>query len=128
MAKQWNYHIHDIDNNNDKKENPTPRIALSVRSLVGLSVTKFQPHHRNMHHTYMHASGSGTRIVDVLGMHHTSQNFSRIIHALCIMDTYYTHMGLEGVRNRKKHPSFLLMPNSHKLRKDSKNVNFKIGS
>ena len=37
------------------------------------------------------------------------------------------HMGPEGVRNRKKHPSFLLMPNSHKLRKDSKNVNFKIG-
>ena len=38
------------------------------------------------------------------------------------------HMGPEGVLNWKKHPSFLLMPNSHKLRKDSKNVNVKIGS
>ena len=37
------------------------------------------------------------------------------------------HMCPEGVLNWKKHPSFLLMPNSHKLRKDSKNVNFKIG-
>ena len=49
---------------------PTPRIALSVGSLVGSSQNL--PHHRYMHHTYMHASGSGTRIIDVLCVHHTS--------------------------------------------------------
>ena len=38
------------------------------------------------------------------------------------------HMGPEGFRNRKKHPSFLLMPNFHKLQEDSKNVSLKIGS
>ena len=38
------------------------------------------------------------------------------------------HMGPEGVRTKKKHPSFLLMPNCHKVRKDSKNINFKIVS
>ena len=37
-------------------------------------------------------------------------------------------MGPEGVRNRKKTPIFLLMPNFHKLQEDSKNVSIKIGS
>ena len=37
------------------------------------------------------------------------------------------HGPRRGPELKKKHPSFLLMPNSHKLRKDSKNVNFKIG-
>ena len=37
------------------------------------------------------------------------------------------HVSWRGPKLKKKHPSFLLMPNSHKLRKDSKNVNFKIG-
>ena len=41
---------------------------------------------------------------------------------------FVVHMGPEGVRNKKKHPSFLLMPNCHKLREDSKNVSLKIGS
>ena len=35
---------------------------------------------------------------------------------------------LKGSVIEKKHPSFLLMPNCHKLREDSKNVSFKIGS
>ena len=39
-----------------------------------------------------------------------------------------THVSWRGPKLKKKHPSFLLMPNSHKLRKDSKNVNFKIGT
>ena len=37
---------------------PTPRIALSVRSEQNL------PHHRYIHHTYMHASGR-SRIIDM---------------------------------------------------------------
>ena len=37
-------------------------------------------------------------------------------------------MGPEGVRNRKKHPPFLFMPNFHKLQEDSKNESLKIGS
>ena len=39
-----------------------------------------------------------------------------------------TGTGPEGVRNRKKHPSFLLMPNCHKLHENSKNVSLKIGT
>ena len=50
-------------------------------------------------------------------------------HVCFLLKYQETHMGLEGVLNwKKKHPSFLLMPNSHKLRKDSKNVNLKIRS
>ena len=45
--------------------NPTPRIAL----FVGSSGTKFQPYHRYMHHTYMHASGSRSRIIDMCIIH-----------------------------------------------------------
>ena len=37
-------------------------------------------------------------------------------------------MGPKGVRNRKKHPPFLLMPNFRKLQEDSKNESLKIGS
>ena len=35
---------------------------------------------------------------------------------------------LKGPVIEKKHPSFLLMPNCHKLRENSKNVSLKIGS
>ena len=45
----------------------------------------------------------------------------------CGLGIYFTWV-LKGSEPEKKHPSFLLMANSHKLRKDSKNVNFKIGS
>ena len=38
-----------------------------------------------------------------------------------------SHGPRRGPELKKKHPSFLLMPNSHKFRKDSKNLNFKIG-
>ena len=38
------------------------------------------------------------------------------------------HMGPEDPSNRKKYPSFLLMPNFRKLQEDSKNVSLKIGS
>ena len=34
----------------------------------------------------------------------------------------------EGVLNWKKHPSFLLMPNVQKLRRNSKNISLKIGT
>ena len=47
----------------------TPRIALSVRS----SVTKFQPHHRYMHHTYMYQD-QGLMIISTCIIH------TRIIH------------------------------------------------
>ena len=40
--------------------NPTPRIALFVGSSVRPSVTK-----KYMHHTYMQASGSRSRIIDM---------------------------------------------------------------
>ena len=39
----------------------------------------------------------------------------------------YSHGSWRGPK-LKKTPIFLLMPNSHKLRKDSKKLNFKIGS
>ena len=39
-----------------------------------------------------------------------------------------THGSWRGPKLKKKHPSFLLMPNCHKLREDSKNVSLKIGS
>ena len=67
----------------------------------------------------------------------SSQRFRFISHVQTWREIYpsemdemfYTqHMGPEGVRTRKKKPSFLLMPNCHKLRKDSKNVSLKIGS
>ena len=38
------------------------------------------------------------------------------------------HMGPEDPSNKKKYPSFLLMPNFRKLRDDSKYVSLKIGS
>ena len=38
------------------------------------------------------------------------------------------HMGPEDPSNRKKYPSFLLMPNFRKLQEDSKNVSLKMGS
>ena len=49
----------------------------------------------------------------------------------CHFSLYFlsrAHVSWRGPKLKKKHPSFLLMPNSHKLRKDSKNVNFKIGT
>ena len=42
----------------------------------------------------------------------------------CVDDTWV----LKGSVIEKKHPSFLLMPNFHKLQEDSKNVSLKIGS
>ena len=47
--------------------NPTPRIALFVRSSVGC--WQNLPHHRYMHQTYMHASRSRSRIIDMCIIH-----------------------------------------------------------
>ena len=53
---------------------------------------------------------------------------TNIDHNCPVLLAHLGHMGPEGVRNRKKHPSFLFMPNFHKLQEDSKNVSLKIGS
>ena len=47
-------------------QDPTPRIALFVRSLVR-SLVRYRKisHHRYMHHTYMQASGSRSRIINM---------------------------------------------------------------
>ena len=63
---------------------PTPRIALFVRPFVRYRKIS---HHRYMHHTYTHASGS--RIEDHRYVHHThidQSQGSRIID-MCIIHT-----------------------------------------
>ena len=64
---------------------PTPRIALFVRSLVRYRKIS---HHRYMHHTYTHASGS--RIEDHRYVHHTHMHQSQ--GSRNIINASYTHV------------------------------------
>ena len=71
--------------------NPTPRIALFVCSFVRSLVTKFQPHYRYMHHTYMHASGSGTRIIDICA------SYILLLESLCSLVCSYVRNKISAV-------------------------------
>ena len=58
-----------------------------VRMFVPPSVTKFQPHHRYMYHTYMHASESGTMYCACI-IHPTP----RIALSVTKFQPHHTHM------------------------------------
>ena len=59
-----------------------------------------------------------------LPVHISIMKIAFFINQYCIA----MHMGPEDPSNRKKYPSFLLMPNFQKLQDDSKNVSLKNGS
>ena len=54
--------------------------------------------------------------------------FAQILSVSFFYRSFRWHMCPEGVLNWKKHPSFLLMPNVQKLRRNSKNISLKIGT
>ena len=93
--------IHSCNRSFHKKIYPTPRIALSVRSFVRWSGTKFAASythapfihacfrikaqdHRYVHHTHMHHS-QGTRNIDKCIIHYV--HHSHVYQDTCIMDT-----------------------------------------
>ena len=86
--------------------------------------------HRNRVHRPLGADGERSLPCSVRTELDSGGDVPAVLHPAVLrgeLEGRLLHMGLEGVLNRKKHPSFLLMPKSHKLHKDTKNVNLKIG-
>ena len=73
------------------------------------------------HSTFPHSSDQHQHFIKI-------PNVPCNVHLVQYFHHGNTHGSWSNPSNRKKYPSFLLMPNFRKLQEDSKNVSLKIGS